>query len=251
MEKELAYRCVNINQHYGELSVLKEINFNLAFGDRLGIVGESGAGKSTLIKILCGLAKPTSGEVYFAGKDIVPLANKELGFLRKSVQLIFQDPRSSLNPSWKIKDIIAEPLRAKMVGFSGNLTERVEEVLAEVELSGLGNRYPHELSGGQRQRAAIARALAPHPKVLIADEPVSALDVIVRNQIMELLEKLVASENLTLIFLSHDLAMVRQLCHKTLVLRHGEIIEFGENVLADPQSEYTKSLIAAIPKLKI
>lgn len=232
------------------------VSLSIEQGERFGIVGESGSGKSTLIKMLAALDRPTSGELNFRGQSIVGRGESQLGFLRSAVQMVFQDPRSSLNPRMKVADIITEPLRSKLLrgrdDVPTNSRERLAEVMAAVDLPlSMANRYPHEFSGGQRQRIAIARALAPKPEVLIADEPVSALDVSVRAQVLNLLNDLVRDFQLTLVFVSHDLMVVRQVCDSVTVMKAGAIVESGPaaDLYANPQQQYTQELLAAIPRL--
>ena len=255
------YRTVGLSRTYrnGSRSVaaLVDASVTLQAGQRLGIVGESGSGKSTLIRLLAGLDRPTVGEVWFAGTQIDQLPERKLGFLRASVQMVFQDPRSSLNPRMKVGDIITEPLRSRLVRrqLDGRIDHRsrLAEVMADVDLPlDYADRYPHEFSGGQRQRIAIARALAPKPDVLIADEPVSALDVSVRAHVMNLLNDLVASHGLTLVVVGHDLMVVRHLCDSLLVMQSGRIVESGsaDQVFHRPQTAYTRSLLAAIPRIR-
>lgn len=240
----------------GRVHALDGVSLQVQRGQRLGIVGESGSGKSTLIKLMAALDRPTSGSITFEGREITVLAERDLGFLRASVQLVFQDPRSSLNPRMTVGSIVTEPLRAPHLRRAMDAVDprqRLREVLAAVDLpSDAAERYPHEFSGGQRQRIAIARALAPAPAVLIADEPVSALDVSVRAQVLNLLAELVDAHGLTLIFVSHDLAVVRHLCDSVIVMRAGRIEEQGsaEQVFAHPKAEYTKALWAAIPRIR-
>lgn len=241
----------------GRVKALDGADLEVASGQRLGIVGESGSGKSTLIRLMAALDRPTTGSITFEGQEITRLPEPRLGFLRASVQLVFQDPRSSLNPRMTVGSIVTEPLRSKHLRSALDPVDpgvRLHEVLDAVDLPpDAAGRYPHEFSGGQRQRIAIARALAPDPRVLIADEPVSALDVSVRAQVLNLLSDLVAAHGLTLIFVSHDLAVVRHLCDSVLVLRGGRIEERGpaEQVFADPQTEYTKALVKAIPRIRL
>jgi peptide/nickel transport system ATP-binding protein len=219
-------------------------------GVGLGIVGESGAGKTTLLRLLLGVDRPSTGEVHFAGQPLDRAGQREF---RRQVQVVFQDPRSSLNPRMSVASIVAEPLRSLRIGRDrAERAERVAQVLTAVGLRPEdGRRYPHEFSGGQRQRIAIARALAPAPRVLLADEPVSALDVSVRLQIVELLQELVERLGLTLVLVSHDLAIVSQLCQEVLVMRHGRVVESGAtaDVLTRPVDPYTRALLAAIPQL--
>ena len=231
------------------------VNLEINAGERLGIVGESGSGKSTLVRMLCGLSRPTSGEIRFAGQKITGLKEKQLGNLRSRVQIVFQDPLSSLDPRMRAGKIITEPLRSPWVrgreGVPTDIPARLE-VLAEVGLSSEdADKYPHQFSGGQRQRIALARALSARPDVLIADEAVSALDVSVRAQVLNLIMQVAQRDNLTLLFVSHDLAVVRHLCQRVVVMRKGKIVETGPvaQVFSDPQQDYTRELIAASPQL--
>ena len=257
---EPLYRVTDLTRRYGRdgrVRALDGVSLEVHAGQRLGIVGESGSGKSTLIRLMAALDRPTGGSVRFEGREITGLREPRLGFLRASVQLVFQDPRSSLNPRMTVGSIVTEPLRSRHLRGALEPVDagvRLREVLAAVDLpADAASRYPHEFSGGQRQRIAIARALAPDPRVLIADEPVSALDVSVRAQVLNLLADLVAARGLTLIFVSHDLAVVRHLCESVLVLRAGRIEEQGatERVFAEPRAEYTRSLVAAVPRIRI
>lgn len=258
---EVLYEVNGLHRVFGrpphQVVALAGADLTVTAGQRLGIVGESGSGKSTLIRLLAALDRPTHGSIRFRGQEITTLPERDLGFLRSAVQLVFQDPRSSLNPRMTVRDIVTEPLRSRLLRrhLSGAVDheERLAEVLEAVDLpSGSADRYPHEFSGGQRQRIAIARALAPKPEVLIADEPVSALDVSVRAQVLNLLTDLVASLGLTLIFVSHDLMVVRHLCDSVLVMRAGEIVERGPatDVFEHPRADYTKALLAAIPRIR-
>lgn len=210
----------------GETLALDDVSLTVRRGERIGIVGGSGSGKTSLLRLIAGLGEPDSGTVHVDG----------------SLQMVFQDPYSSLNPRRKVRDSIRE---------AGGDTARAEHVLADVGLAGTGARLPHEFSGGQRQRISIARAAAPRPDILIADEPVSALDVSVRAQVLSLLDDLVIHDNLTLIFVSHDLSVVRQVCPTIAVLYKGRIVETGptEEVWANPRHEYTRRLLASVPVL--
>lgn len=235
---------------------LDGVDLTVRRGQRLGIVGESGSGKTTLLRLLTALDRPSAGTLDFEGRSLIRPDRQTLARLRSQVQLVFQDPRSSLDPRMKVAQIVAEPLRSPLLRRAQTLdqpiSERVRQVLDEVGLEpDSADRFPHEFSGGQRQRIAIARALAPRPGVLIADEPVSALDVSVRAQVLNLLTDLVDSSALTLVFVSHDLAVVRHLCHDLVVLRHGQVVESGEleQVWNHPQADYTAELIAARPRL--
>jgi peptide/nickel transport system ATP-binding protein len=229
-----------------DVHALRGVSFDVEAGQRFGIVGESGSGKSTLVRLLAALDKPTSGTVSFQGKRIDNLPERRLGFLRSELQIVFQDPMGSLDPRMRVRDIISEPLGRRE-------PDRVAELLAAVGLPvDAAQRYPHQFSGGQRQRISIARALAPNPSVLIADEPVSALDVSVRGQILDLLASLVDQFALTLIFVSHDLGVVRHVCDRVAVMRRGEIVELGDvgQVYDAPRHEYTRELLEAAPNLR-
>ena len=224
-----------------------DVNISIYAGDRLGIVGESGSGKTTLAKLLLHLDQPTSGSVNFMGQK---LQGADMADFRRQVQIIFQDPRSSLDPRMTVEQIILEPLEC--LNFNQNHQARIDEVMQQVELNlVIRSRYPHELSGGQRQRVAIARALAAKPSILVADEPVSALDVLVREEVLQLLSRLIDQLGLTLVLISHDLSVVAQLCDKVAVMQHGRIIESGvtQSVFGNPQHQFTQQLIAAVPQL--
>lgn len=234
----------------GVTMALDDVSLDVIRGQSLGIVGESGAGKSTILRLLLGLDRPTSGVVRFLGVPIAAGRRHELREFRRSVQIVFQDPRSSLNPRLKISTIVAEPLRSLAV--PGDHRSRVREVLEWVGLDDSAlNKYPAQFSGGQRQRIAIARALAPSPEVLVADEPVSALDVSVRSQIVDLLGRLKTELGTTLVMVSHDIAVVAALCERTTVLRAGRVEEDGEtlSLLRNPRSDYSRKLIAAVPQM--
>ncbi|MET9242852.1 ATP-binding cassette domain-containing protein [Nonomuraea sp. NPDC003709] len=228
---------------------LKDVSLTVGRGERYGIVGESGSGKSTLLRLLCGLDQPTGGSILFDGQEIAGKPERRLRFLRENLQIVFQDPMSSLDPRMRVRDLVAEPL----VALGLPVGDRVTELLEGVGLpASAAERYPHQFSGGQRQRIAIARALAPRPKVLVADEPVSALDVSVRGQILNLLADLVDELGLTLVFVSHDLSVVRHVCETVAVMSHGEIVESGpvDEVWAAPAHAYTRTLLQAVPTLE-
>jgi ABC-type glutathione transport system ATPase component len=230
---------------------LRGVTLEIGRGQRVGLVGESGSGKTTLARLLCGLDRPTAGRIEYEGRDISRLPERELRFLREGVQIVFQDPMGSLDPRMTVREIVREPLIG--LKYPGNHDARVRELLDAVGLSGsAAARYPHQFSGGQRQRIALARALAPGPRVLIADEPVSALDVSVRAQVLNLLLDLVEELELTLVFVSHDLSVVRFLCERVAVLYRGEIVEQGrtEAVWDAPAHDYTRALLAAVPTLE-
>jgi peptide/nickel transport system ATP-binding protein len=230
---------------------LRGLSLAVAAGERVGIVGESGSGKTTLARLLVGLDQPTAGDVRFEGQSIVGRRERDLRRLRAGVQMVFQDPMGSLDPRMSVGAIVAEPLAGLSV--PGDHAGRVAELLEAVGLpAGSAGRYPHQFSGGQRQRIAIARALAPNPKVLVADEPVSALDVSVRAQVLNLILDLADDLHLTVVFVSHDLSVVRFLCDRVAVLYQGELVELGAtaDVYEKPQHEYTKTLLAAVPTIE-
>ncbi|MDI2126575.1 ABC transporter ATP-binding protein [Yinghuangia seranimata] len=230
---------------------LRGVDLVLPEGGALGVVGESGAGKSTLLRLLLGLDRPDSGRVLFRGREVrASRRPRDLVWFRREVQVVLQDPMGSLDPRARVRDIVAEPLEC--LGVDGDHAARVVEVLAAVGLeSDVLRRYPHEFSGGQRQRIAIARALAPSPTVLVADEPVSALDVSVRAQVLDLLEELAVRLGLALVLVSHDLGVVQRLCDRVLVLKDGSVVEQGltGDVLARPTHPYTRELLDAVPVL--
>ncbi|HEX6443540.1 MAG TPA: ATP-binding cassette domain-containing protein [Streptosporangiales bacterium] len=229
---------------------LRGVSFDVARGERFGIVGESGCGKSTLLRIIAGLDRATSGRVLVQGTDITRLPERRLGFLRERLQLVFQDPMSSLDPRMKVGDIVAEPLVAQGRRDS---RETIAGLLASVGIpADAVERYPHQFSGGQRQRISIARALAPEPQIIVADEPVSALDVSVRAQVLNLIADLVDERSLTLLFVSHDLSVIRHVCDRVAVMSQGRIVELGpvDQVYDEPRHPYTKRLLAAIPTLE-
>jgi peptide/nickel transport system ATP-binding protein len=234
-----------------ERHALAGVSVAVGAGETLGIVGESGSGKSTLARILLGLDRATSGTVTFDGRPVAPGRPHELRWFRRDVQIVFQDPLSSLDPRMRVADIVAEPL----VGLDvpGAHAHRIADVLNSVGIDpAFRHRYPHEFSGGQQQRIAIARALAPHPKVLVADEPVSSLDVSVRAQILDLLRDLVEQFRLSLVLVSHDLGVIHSLCERVLVLHDGAVVEAGttDEVFAEPTDPYTRRLLAAVPRLR-
>jgi ABC-type glutathione transport system ATPase component len=233
-----------------EVRALEDVSLRVPRGCRFGIVGESGSGKSTLVRLLAGLEAPTSGEVVFDGRRISGVPERKLSFLRRELQVVFQDPMGSLDPRMRVRDIVAEPLVSRR---HGDVAGRVAEVLDAVGLpESAAGRYPHQFSGGQRQRISLARALAPHPRVLIADEAVSALDVSVRAQILNLISSLVERYQLTLVFVSHDLSVVRHLCDRVAVLHHGRLVELGttEQVYDSPEKDYTRRLIDSVPTIQ-
>lgn len=231
---------------------LRDVSFDIAAGQRFGVVGESGSGKSTLVRLLAGLDQPSAGTVHFAGRRVDGVPERRLRFLREDLQLVFQDPTGSLDPRMPVGEIVAEPLVALRGRAWRTHLPRVRDLLAAVGLpADAADRYPHQFSGGQRQRISLARALAPAPKVLVADEPVSALDASVRGQVLDLLASLADSFGLTLVFVSHDLSVVRRVCDTVAVLHAGELVELGpaERVLTRPEHPYTQGLLAAVPSM--
>jgi peptide/nickel transport system ATP-binding protein len=245
----------NLNVVYGRgkgaVHAVKEVSFQIAPGEIFGLVGESGCGKSSLGKAIIRLVDPASGKILFKGKNVAPLKGAALKTYRQEVQMVFQDPYGSLNPRMKVGNAILDVLAVHRIGKSlAERRERVEELFESVGLEPrMAWRYPHEFSGGQRQRICIARALALNPDLLVADEPVSALDVSVQAEILQLLEKLRTSRNLAFLFVSHDLAVVRNVCDRVAVMFNGEIVEMGAvaDVIDHPQHEYTRTLLAAVP----
>ncbi len=228
---------------------LQGVSFTLQAGRSLGIVGESGSGKSTLARLVMALDTPTAGRVLFDGQDLHALPREALRRARRDFQMVFQDPQGSLDPRWPVERIVAEPLAAQGAGRA-ECRERAAEALAEVGLRpGDLALYPHELSGGQRQRIAIARALITRPRLIVADEPVSALDVSVQAQVLNLMRDLQARHGITYLFISHDLAVVRHLCDEVAVLQAGRIVEHGpaDALFARPQHPYTRALLDAVP----
>jgi oligopeptide transport system ATP-binding protein len=239
-----------IDREIGRVRAVDDVSFTVSEGETLGLVGESGCGKSTLSRSVLQLLEPTSGSVRFDGREIVGLKGKALRDLRRQMQMIFQDPYASLNPRKRVAQIIGEPLTLHGVASGNALKRNVQELLERVGLNPEHyNRYPHEFSGGQRQRIGIARALALNPKLIIADEPVSALDVSIQAQIINLLEDLQSDFGLTYVFVAHDLGVVRHVADRIAVMYLVKIVEIGpaEAVYANPIHPYTLSLLSAVP----
>ncbi|MBO1114613.1 ABC transporter ATP-binding protein [Bordetella petrii] len=238
------------------LDAVKQVNLSIAQGEVFGLVGESGSGKSTVARLISGLYTPSGGAVFFNGTNLTALKDeKQLNAFRRQIQMVFQDPFSSLNPRMRVLDIVAEPIRFHKL--AANETETRQVVSDLLDIVGLGasaaRRYPHEFSGGQRQRICIARALATRPRFLICDEPTSALDVSIQAQILNLLKDLQEQLGLTMLFISHDLPVIRQMCDRVGVMRHGELLEVAETeTLFDaPQHEYTRHLLGLMPQLQV
>lgn len=232
-------------------TALDAVDLALEEGHALGVIGESGSGKSTLVRLLLGLDKPTSGSVHIDGREVDASASaRSLRWLRRETGIVFQDPYASLDPRMSVGRIVGEPLWA--LGIAGDRRARVREVLTQVGLDGAAaDRFPHEFSGGQRQRIALARAIAHRPRILVGDEPLSALDVTVRAQILGLFDRLRQDEGMTIIMVSHDIGVVQNLCDRVVVMKDGRIVERGEtaSVLRTPRADYTRALLAAIPSI--
>lgn len=239
-----------IQRRIGEVRAVDGLSFDVIRGETLGLVGESGCGKSTTGRAILQLYRPTAGEVYFEGKSLTKMKGEQLRRMRRRMQMIFQDPYASLNPRMTVGDIIGEPLAVHSLAKGQGRRERVQELLRIVGLNPyFVNRYPHEFSGGQRQRIGVARALAVQPDFIICDEPISALDVSIQAQIINLLEELQREYNLTYMFIAHDLAVVRHISDRIAVMYLGKIVELtGRDELYDnPLHPYTQALLSAIP----
>lgn len=255
---------LNFSYHSGS-PILHDVNISIMKGQNVGLVGESGSGKSTILRLLLGIHRPTEGKILFAGKELSLKDKEQARRFRSQVQVVFQDPYSSLDPRQRIDQLIAEPLRSLGLANDANpganrkslrawVENEVVEALKSVDLpADSAMRYPDEFSGGQRQRIAIARAIVCKPQILLADEPVSALDVSTRVRVIDLISELGETRGLTIVMVSHDLAVVAALCKQSVVLEHGIIVEQGETatVLGAPSHRYTQKLIESLPRLPV
>ena len=256
-QKTEILRVEHLKKHFttpkGTLHAVDDVNFSIRTGETLGVVGESGCGKSTMGRAILRLHEPTSGKVYFEGKDILGYNKKQLKDLRKDMQIIFQDPFASLNPRMTVSEAIIEPLLVQGIYKASEraaITRRVEKIMNLVGLAKrLVNTYPHELDGGRRQRIGIARALAVNPKFIVCDEPVSALDVSIQAQILNLMQDLQEELNLTYMFITHDLSVVRHFSNDIVVMYLGQMVESApaKALFKNPMHPYTKALLSAIP----
>ncbi len=239
-----------LQRHVGDVKAVDGLNFDIYPGETLGLVGESGCGKSTTGRAILQLYKPTGGSVQFGEHDLVAMKGEELRKMRRQMQMIFQDPYASLNPRMTVGSIISEPMEVHGIGNRTQRLERVRELLAVVGLNPYFiNRYPHEFSGGQRQRIGVARALAVNPEFIVCDEPISALDVSIQAQVINLLEDLQSQFNLTYLFIAHDLSVVRHISDRIAVMYLGKIMELADRdeLYRNPMHPYTQALLSAVP----
>lgn len=239
-----------LQRHVGDVKAVDGLDFDIHRGETLGLVGESGCGKSTTGRSILQLYRPTAGEVDFEGKDLTKLKGEELRKERRQMQMIFQDPYASLNPRMTVGSIVSEPLEVHNIGTKAQRVERVRELLQVVGLNPYFiNRYPHEFSGGQRQRIGVARALAVNPSFIVCDEPISALDVSIQAQVINLLEDLQEKFNLTYLFIAHDLSVVRHISDRIAVMYLGKIMELADRdeLYRNPMHPYTQALLSAVP----
>jgi peptide/nickel transport system ATP-binding protein len=242
----------NLTKRYGSTRVVDDVSLSLRRGETLGLVGESGSGKSTVARMLLRLVEPSAGSVHFDGADVLAANSKQLHLLRRRMQMVFQDPFAALNPKMRIRQIVAEPFAIHGGHSRAEVRSRVAELMHEVGLeTDVLERFPHEFSGGQRQRINIARALALKPEFLALDEPVSALDVSVGAQVINLLRDLQQTHGLTYLFISHSMPLVRYLCDRVAVMERGKLVEMGDvlEVCEHPREPYTQRLIAATPEM--
>ncbi|MFI1162617.1 ABC transporter ATP-binding protein [Streptomyces sp. NPDC020801] len=245
------HRGIVFRKQVGSVKAVDGVDFVLGRGETLGIVGESGCGKSTVAKLLCNLERPTAGEIRYRGEDITRLSSRALKAVRRNIQMVFQDPYTSLNPRMTVGDIVGEPYEIHPeVAPKGDRRRRVQELLDVVGLDPeYVNRYPHQFSGGQRQRIGIARGLALRPEIIVADEPVSALDVSVQAQVINLMDRLQAEFELSYVFIAHDLSIVRHISDRVGVMYLGRIVEIGSDteIYEHPTHPYTQALLSAVP----
>ena len=252
MSTDVLVEARELVKEYGTRRVVDDVSFAIRRGETLGLVGESGSGKSTVARMLLRLVEPTAGEVRYAGRDLLAAGSREMRAMRRRMQIVFQDPYAALNPRMRVREILAEPFAIHNERPTEGITARLTEMLQTVGMDRSAlERFPHEFSGGQRQRINIARALALRPELLVLDEPVSALDVSVGAQVVNLLRELQREFELTYLFISHSMPLVRYLCDRVAVMQRGRLVEVGtcEQVCDAPREEYTRRLIAATPEM--
>lgn len=246
-------KAESLTKYFGPLKAVDSVSFGIKEGEILALVGESGSGKTTLGRMLLNLIRPTSGRALYRGENIFEMGSERLRKLRQDIQIIFQDPYTSLNPRMKVGTIIGEPLVIHGLAKGEELRRRIKDLLDIVNLpADFAGRFPHELSGGERQRVGIARALATNPKFIVADEPVSSLDVTVSSQIIKLLLELKNKLNLTMLFIAHDLMIVQNVADRVIVMQKGKIVEedWAEQIFTKPDHPYTRLLLGSVPRIE-